>query len=385
MDACLDRYHGLSRFVHGNFLWLLIGSYALAAFVPSPGLWLRDVDLGHVALAGADMRVSLSMLMLSVLLFNAGLGVDPTRLRDLGGSLRLLSAGLAANVLAPILFIILATLLISRWHNAEEVQNILVGMAVVASMPIAGSSTAWTQNAEGDLRISVGLILFSTLLSPITTPLALHTFGLFARGEHAQHLDALASGVTGLFLGLCVIVPSLVGLGARWLAGDARYAAVKPQLKLINCTILLLLNYANAATSLPQVVADPDGDFLVLILAVVVGLCGLAFTAGWTIARALGATPAERTSLMFGLGMNNNGTGLVLASMTLGGSPRILLPIIVYTLVQHLAAGIVERHISHGPPSIGRGRFSPRSATRTQRRLRVSPPFLPIQRRTTVP
>ena len=45
---------------------------------------------------------------------------------------------------------------------------------------------------------------------------------------------------------------------------------------------------------------------------------------------------------MFGLGMNNNGTGLVLASMALADHPRVLLPIIFYNLVQHLVAGCVD-------------------------------------------
>ena len=45
---------------------------------------------------------------------------------------------------------------------------------------------------------------------------------------------------------------------------------------------------------------------------------------------------------MFGLGMNNNGTGLVLASMALADHPQVLLPIIFYNLVQHLVAGMVD-------------------------------------------
>ena len=71
----------------------------------------------------------------------------------------------------------------------------------------------------------------------------------------------------------------------------------------------------------------------------------LAFTAGWLISRFLKATPSQRTALMFGLGMNNNGTGLVLASMSLADHPRVMLPIIFYNLVQHLIAGIVDRLI----------------------------------------
>ena len=45
---------------------------------------------------------------------------------------------------------------------------------------------------------------------------------------------------------------------------------------------------------------------------------------------------------MFGLGMNNNGTGLVLASAAMASQPLVMLPIILYNLVQHLIAGLVD-------------------------------------------
>ncbi len=119
----------------------------------------------------------------------------------------------------------------------------------------------------------------------------------------------------------------------------------RPRLKLFNSFILLLLNYANASLSLPQAIANPDWDFLAAILAITLGLCSLGFGAGWVISRFLKVDDARRTSLMFGLGMNNNGTGLVLASMALADHPRVMIPIIFYNLVQHLVAGVVDRTV----------------------------------------
>jgi hypothetical protein len=116
---------------------------------------------------------------------------------------------------------------------------------------------------------------------------------------------------------------------------------------------LLVLNYSNASVSLPRAVADPDLDFLAVTLAIVSGLCVLAFASGWSISRLLKASPARRTSLMFGLGMNNNGTGLVLASLALAHHPRVMLPIISYNLVQHLVAGLVDRLFCRTPPPRG--------------------------------
>ena len=63
---------------------------------------------------------------------------------------------------------------------------------------------------------------------------------------------------------------------------------------------------------------------------------------------------AERVSLMYGLGMNNNGTGLVLASLVLVSYPRVMVSIIFYSLVQHLVAGSIHVVTSQPvSPSVG--------------------------------
>ena len=174
-------------------------------------------------------------------------------------------------------------------------QNILVGLALVASMPIAGSSTAWSQNADGDMTLSLGLVLGSTFLSPLMTPIALHTVGFVATGDYSEDLHELASGHTESFLAIGVLAPSILGLLAGRVLGPARVAAAKPYLKLINSLILLALNYSNAAISLPQAIADPDLDFLMVTLAIVGGLCVLAFAVGWGLARLLGTGAISRS------------------------------------------------------------------------------------------
>jgi BASS family bile acid:Na+ symporter len=345
-----DRSHPVARFshfLHRNFIWFVLASYAVAAVAPGLGLRMRDVTFGHVSLGGETTRVSLPALMLAWLLFNAGLGVRAARLWQLLRRPLPLLAGLAGNLLIPVAYIFGVTQLMRLWHNPDEVQNILVGLALVASMPIAGSSTAWSQNANGDLGLSLGLVLFSTLLSPLTTPAALYSVGLMAQGVYAERLHELAAYGTGPFLALCVLLPSLLGIFARRVVGEARTTAATPTLKLVNSLNLLLLNYSNASVSLPESIANPDPDFLSVTLGIVVVLCVLAFASGWLLARLTRADAAQTTALMFGLGMNNNGTGMVLASLTLADHPRVMLPILFYNLVQHLAAGTVDFVLSH--------------------------------------
>jgi BASS family bile acid:Na+ symporter len=296
---------------------------------------------GEVTLFGESMVISLPMLLLALLLLNAGLAVRPSQLRKLGGSPLLLAAGLVVNLLVPLAFTLAAAQLLQPWDEPDEAQEILLGLGLVASMPIAGSSTAWSQNSGGEPALSLGLVLGSTFLSPLTTPAVLRAVGWMASGEYAEHLNRLAASGAGVFLTLCVALPALSGLLLRGVCGEEPVERARPLLKLVNSLDLLLLVYINASVSLPQAVAYPDADFLALILGVVAALCVAAFASGWLTGWVLKADRARQTALMFGLGMNNNGTGLVLASEALAGHPRVMLPLLIYNLVQHLAAGAV--------------------------------------------
>ncbi|WP_435008415.1 bile acid:sodium symporter family protein [Tundrisphaera lichenicola] len=344
----LDR---ISHFVHDHFLGLLLATYAIAALGPGPGMAIRSVSLGRISLMGEGMNLTLPSLMLGFLLLNAGLGVKASEFRNLAKRPAPLGLGLLANLIIPITYIFGISWALQAWHNNGEVQAILVGLALVASMPIAGSSTAWSQNADGDLALSLGLVVASTLLSPLATPLALHAVGFMAEGDYAEDLHELAAHGSGIFLAACVVIPSMAGIAIRLLLGEARLAASRPYLKLANSVNLLVLSYSNAAAALPQAVADPDWDFLGAILAITSGLCVLAFGSGRLIAGWLGADASTKASLMYGLGMNNNGTGLVLASMALADHPRVMLPIIFYNLVQQVVAGAVGRRMAEPPAS----------------------------------
>lgn len=345
MEVRSDMITKAAHFLHGRLLWLLIGSYAVAAVCPGPGLWVKSLSVGRIVLAGEPLKLSAPMLMLAALLFNAGLCVSLSRLRGLARRPAALPAGLLANTMIPMAYIIGVDLMMRTWHNPDEVQTILAGLALVAAMPIAGSSTAWSQNAEGDLALSLGLVLGSTLLSPLLTPLALHGVGFLAKGGYARDLHALASGGVHTFLVVGVILPSVLGIASRVALGGERVDRARSGLKVVNCLVLLFLNYANASVSLPSAIARPDPDFLGATLGLVLGLCTLTFCSGWVIARLLREPPDRTASLTFGLGMSNNGTALVLASVALADHPRVMLPIILYNLVQHLVAGAADRFL----------------------------------------
>ncbi|MDB5306182.1 MAG: putative Na+-dependent transporter, partial [Gemmataceae bacterium] len=121
-----------ARFVHGHLGWLLIGSYAVAALWPDPGLWLRSVSLGRPAPAGENVDLSLPGILLGFLMLNAGLGVRLGQAKGVLGRPLLLGTGLAANLVVPLAFTAGVALVFCWWPDAEEYRNLLVGLALIA-------------------------------------------------------------------------------------------------------------------------------------------------------------------------------------------------------------------------------------------------------------
>src|SRR5262249_47835318 len=125
-----DALSWVSHFLHRHFLWFVLASYAVASCSPGLGLWIRGVSFGDVAFLGQKTTITLPVLMLAFLLFNAGLGVQTGRLHNLAHRPILLLAGLAANLAIPLAFILVVWQVMGLWHNPDEVQNILVGLAL---------------------------------------------------------------------------------------------------------------------------------------------------------------------------------------------------------------------------------------------------------------
>lgn len=349
----------VAGWLQGRFLWLLVAAYVAAAVVPGPGRWLSEAR-GELSVRGVELAGSAPKAMLAVLLFAAGLAVKGSQLRGLVRRPGVVGLGVAASVALPVMVLLTAAAALTLWPDPVEARDLVVGLAIVAAMPVAGSSAGWARAADGDCTVSLGLVLLSTLLSPVTTPLAFRAVGNILPGDAGHHLEALAAaGDAGVFLAAWVVAPMALGATVRWVVGGRWADAAGPRVRVITSITLLVLCYANASACLPGVLADPDWDFLVLIVIASAGLCGTAFAAGFWVARRLTADPAARASLVFGIGMANNGAGLALAAGTLAACPMALAPVICVNLVQHLAAGWANARLVASRVESQVGRASP--------------------------
>ena len=324
------------------FVPLLFAAFALGALFPEAGQIIRHT---HLDAAG---KISVPMLMLAVLLLNAGMGLGTCDLPRIAARPAAYLGGILAACLVPI-----ACVLLLAWSFAAAspvnatAAGVLTGLALVAAMPVANSSVGWAQNAKGNLGYALALVIGSTLLSPLFAPVALSAADVVHGGSADSAYGGLASA-SG-FMILWVLLPTAIGLGLRAIIGAARSETLRPVLRGISAATLLALNYVNASLALPGMMHVEQAPAVAIIIVLVAAMCGITFLLAWRLAMALHADADSRASLVFGLGMKNTGAALVLLAATaLTAQPLAMTTVIVYTLVQHIAAAIASAAMRRG-------------------------------------
>lgn len=111
-------------------------------------------------------------LLLSLVLFSAGLQVPVRELGRLVRSPTALLAGLVLLVI-PLLVIAAVAFVLHRTPDADGGSGLVTAMILIVAMPVAAGATVWTGKSDGDQPTMVGLVLASTPLSPLTIPLVI--------------------------------------------------------------------------------------------------------------------------------------------------------------------------------------------------------------------
>jgi BASS family bile acid:Na+ symporter len=230
------------------------------------------------------------------------------------------------------------TSMVRQPHTAP----VLVGLALVATMPVANSSVGWSQNARGNLALSLALVVFSVLLSPWITPNLLQLFGLALSASEREYCDALVSRFSGWFFIVWVILPTLLGFACHAAAGNSRIARGRQVLSAASIVALLCLNYMNASLAMPRLWDGSHADVLPLTIFLSATLSAGGMATAWGLGRLVGGERGLTVPLVFGLSMKHTGLALVLAGTVLASEPSAILMIVVATVVQHLLAGVAH-------------------------------------------
>lgn len=290
--------------------------------------------------------------MLAILLFNAGLSVDQDHLIALRRRPMLSLAGILGKAVLAIAWI--SVLLLALWAGSPITSktlwiSMLAGFAIVSIMPAATSSTAWAQQSNANLALSLGLLLLSTMLAPVTIPVMSWITSRLPLELSSNRTMESASLFDVGFLATWILIPIALGLLTQFFLKRHGTHKIRPWLRTFNAVNLLLLNYMHGSSFLPQCLHPFQPVILGSILIGVLVCCASAFGVGSLIGRVSRAPDQERLALMFGTGMNNNGMALVLASHFLGEASWIGLTIALCTFGQHVVAGFTQNF--YGCPS----------------------------------
>ncbi|MGW8380623.1 sodium-dependent transporter [Streptomyces sp. ODS28] len=322
--------------------WAVTASYAAAALVPGLGLWLRAAHR-LPGVSGLHLSLHVPELLLSLVLFTAGLQVP---LEALGQLLRRpgpLLAGLALHLAAPLLVVPPLAFALRGTPDTDGGSGMVAAIILIVAMPVAAGATVWTTKGDGDQPTMVGLVLGSTLLSPLTVPLTVSLLAPLLRGGYADDVTFAGQVAGSGFAVTGVLLPCGAGLLCRcllpltWRQGLLRTTAPAALLGS------LLLTYLNACGALGAFLSHPRPLLLAGALGVAAAVCGLSFATGRFATRILRMDALAGNSVTLACGMNNSSASAVLISTALPGRPHILLPVLAYSLLQKLAASRVVR------------------------------------------
>jgi BASS family bile acid:Na+ symporter len=331
----------LGGLLHRYFLPILLVVYALAGLFPGPGAAIRQFA---IALPGGREERA-SMLLLAVLLFCASAVIQRSQVRDLLERPSTLLTALLLAWFGPTLAVAFFARVMPWLSASEGAGGMLVGFALVAAMPVANSSAGWTQNAGGNIALSLGLIVLSIILSPLATPNRLQLMGWALSPEDTARIEHVVTQFSGWRFILWVILPSLAGALAAWLAGHERIARAKPWFRLTTLLTILILNYANASLTVDKLWAHESWIVLVVGAAMAATISIVGILLAIAQARLTRLPRAASTALLFGLSMKHTGLALVIAGEFLGDQPRVVLVVLLTTLAQHVAAAAVDRRL----------------------------------------
>ena len=315
-------------------------SYVAALLLPGVGLWLRRPHA--VPLGGpAHLTLHTTSLLLSLVLFSAGLQVP---VRALGRVLRrpkAMLAGLALHLAIPLLVVPFVAFLLRGTPDSDGGSGLLTAMILIVAMPVAAGATVWTSKGEGDQPTMVGLVLASTLLSPLTTPLLLAALAPLLSGGYAQTLTSTSGSAHSGFTLATVVLPCAAGLLCALVLPPSWQARLLRAVVPAALAGSLVLTYVNASGALGSFLAHPRPLLFAAALAVAALVCVLSFVLGRLAAHVLRLDAPVASSLTLACGMNNSSASAVLITTSLPDKPHLLLPVLAYGLLQKTAANRV--------------------------------------------
>ena len=240
---------------------------------------------------------------------------------------------IVAYVIASFLIMPLFAQLISKTLFSN---SIIVGSGynLVRAVPTAVVGSVWATMFNGNLAVSLAILLIDTLLAPAITPFMLKIY----TGTAVQ-LDTF-----GMMKSLCfmVVIPFILGIVFNHFFKKQIKETIGPITNPISKILFFGEIIINVSQVSQRIVSEASWDYALVIVAALI-LSILGFVTGHVISRVMRLQNKEDVSITFAVALRNTNAALVLA---IGFLPEIAaLPIIFSIVIQQTLAAIMGKVI----------------------------------------
>lgn len=240
---------------------------------------------------------------------------------------------IVAYVIASFLIMPLFAQLISKTLFSN---SIIVGSGynLVRAVPTAVVGSVWATMFNGNLAVSLAILLIDTLLAPAITPFMLKIY----TGTAVQ-LDTF-----GMMKSLCfmVVIPFILGIIFNHFFKKQIKETIGPITNPISKILFFVEIIINVSQVSQRIVSEASWDYALVIVAALI-LSVLGFLTGHMVSRVIRLQKKEDVSITFAVALRNTNAALVLA---IGFLPELAaLPIIFSIVIQQTLVAIMGKVI----------------------------------------
>ncbi len=204
--------------------------------------------------------------------------------------------------------------------------DLALGIILVGCCPGGTASNVITYVADGDVPLSVGMTIVSTILAPVCTPVLVY---LLAGSWVEVSLLSMMMSVVKV-----VLLPVLLGILIYQLF-PKQTDAVRELLPLVSVAAIVMIISGIVGSNAEKIVSC--GALVMVVVAIhnVVGLC-----LGTGVAKVLKLEERKVTAIGIEVGMQNSGLAISLATANFAANPLATLPGAIFS-VWHNISGTV--------------------------------------------
>ncbi len=204
----------------------------------------------------------------------------------------------------------------------------ITGYILAFLIPTGIASFIWVSMYQGNIGLTLSIILIDTLLAPILIPMMLK---LMVGAEVEMNVWDIMRGLFWM-----IVVPSIVGMILKEWRGNEIKERFGTRLSILSKVGLAVVVFINGS------VVGPYLKNMNLKVIMIIGLCFLTaclgFALAWLIARFLNWDKETTIAVTYNCGMRNNSAGAVLAIAYF--PPAVSLPVVTVILFQQILAAL---------------------------------------------